>query len=414
MPSSAEPIPRTVCGQCRRPTSVCYCRHVTPIPTVTRIILLQHPRERDVAIGTARMANLCLPNSELHVGVHWQGSQALAQALSDPRRPAALLYPGTGAIDVVQKPPSGPITLVVVDGTWWQTKKVVRENPELAALPRYAFTPAQPSEYRIRREPHETYVSTIEALVHVLAALEPDGARFEQLLTPFRAMIDAQIACEKEMRGGRVRHARARAARGRASPVPAFFAERREDLVVVVGEANAWPYRSTERAEGHYPDELIHLVACRIATGETFDAIIAPRHPLSPNTCAHVRLSPDELARGCDLPSALRAWQSFVRDSDIICSWGRYATSLLVACGGQLPSPTVDLRLLAKLVARGTVGTLESYAELRGGVFPKLRARGRAGMRLALSEHVARSFSQLASDHLGRSVPPATSQAEAS
>jgi len=287
----------------------------------------------------------------------------------------------------------------VVDGTWWQTKKVVRENPELAALPRYAFTPPTPSEYRIRREPHETYVSTIEALVHVLGALERDGARFEQLLTPFRAMIDAQIACEKQLRGGRVRHARARAARTRSSPIPRLFAENARDLVVVVGEANAWPYRSTERAEGHHPDELIHLVARRVATRETFDVVVAPRHPLAPNTSAHVQLSPDELARGTDLLSALAAWRAFVRDGDVLCSWGRYATSLLASCGGYLPAARQDMRLLAKLVARGTVGTLEGYAAglpAQAGALA-LTARGRAGIRLSLAERIARSFCEAAS-----------------
>ena len=142
-----------MCLRCMRPQSVCYCQHLVSIETATRVVFLQHPRERDMPIGTARMANLCLPNSELHVGVDWQGSSALAKALSDPTRPAALLYPGDDAVDVVKSPPSSPITLVVVDGTWWQTRKLVRANPVLRNLPRYAFTPEAPSEYRIRREP---------------------------------------------------------------------------------------------------------------------------------------------------------------------------------------------------------------------------------------------------------------------
>jgi len=74
------------------------------------------------------MASLCLANSELHVGVHWRGSPALARALSDASRPPALLYPGPGAIDILRHPPSGPVTLIVVDGTWWQAKKVLREK----------------------------------------------------------------------------------------------------------------------------------------------------------------------------------------------------------------------------------------------------------------------------------------------
>ena len=60
---------------------------------------------------------------------------------------------------------------MVVDGTWSQAKKVVRENPLLSSLPRYAFQPPAPSEYRIRREPQENYVSTIEALPAIAAAV---------------------------------------------------------------------------------------------------------------------------------------------------------------------------------------------------------------------------------------------------
>jgi len=185
--------PRLVCRRCRRPQTVCYCPHLTSIPTRTRVVFLQHPRERDVPIGTARMASLCLENSELHVGAHWAGAPALARALGDPSRPPALLFPSQDAIDIVADPPRHAITLVVVDGTWSQAKKVVRDNPTLAALPRYTFVPPAPSEYRIRREPKSSYVSTIEALVHVLGALEGDPDRFTALLAPFRAMVQTQL-----------------------------------------------------------------------------------------------------------------------------------------------------------------------------------------------------------------------------
>ena len=179
------PEPRLMCPRCRRPKSVCYCEHLTSIPTATRIVLLQHPRERDRAIGTARMASLCLPNSELLVGFDWNDSPALQRELSDPTRPAVLLYPGAGATDVSSQPLSGPLTLVVVDGTWPNTRKLIQNNPILAALPRLTFSPPRPSQYRIRSEPSAECVSTIEALAHVLGVLEGDPARFQRLLAPF-------------------------------------------------------------------------------------------------------------------------------------------------------------------------------------------------------------------------------------
>src|SRR6185295_4828229 len=116
---------RQECTRCLRPARLCYCAHLPTLHARTRVVFLQHPRERHVAIGTARMASLCLPGSELHVGADFAGSPVLARLLADRERPAALLYPGEGATDVGTHPPLGPITLVVVDGTWPQAKKLV-------------------------------------------------------------------------------------------------------------------------------------------------------------------------------------------------------------------------------------------------------------------------------------------------
>ena len=390
-PPRASHEPRAVCVRCRRPEIVCYCRHLTSLETRTRVVLLQHPRERDVPIGTAHMASLCLPNAELDVGVHFRGSSALARALSDPARPAVLLYPGPGAIDVVRDPPPGPVTLVVVDGTWWQAKKLVRENPELAALPRYAFTPPSPSEYRIRREPHEAYVSTIEALVHVLGALEGDPARFEALLAPFRAMVEGQLEYAKTVRGARVRHAKLKP-KPRALPrVPPALRDREGDVVCVVGEANAWPYRCAERATSA-PDELVHWVAHRLGTGETFELVVRPEHALAPRTPSYVGLSEEALASGATSADLATRWRAFVKDTDVVCSWGRYATTLFASTGAYLPAEQIDLRQVARVFARGKVGTLDEFVARIAIAPARMHAPppGRAGMRLAQITGVAR------------------------
>jgi DTW domain-containing protein YfiP len=166
-------------------------------------VILQHPRERHTSIGTARMASLCLRGARLHVGLRWEASPELAEATSDASHPAVLLWPGEGARDVLADPPEGPVTLIVVDGTWPQARRVVRDNPSLAALPRYAFRPAAPSNYRIRKEPSPECVSTIEALAQVLGALEGDAERFRAMLTPFRTMVDRHLErMEEQVRAG--------------------------------------------------------------------------------------------------------------------------------------------------------------------------------------------------------------------
>ena len=175
-----------MCARCERPVSVCYCAALTTIETRSRIVILQHPREQGMPIGTAHMAHLCLPQSSLHVGTRWDESEVLRAACADPQRPPILLYPGPAARDILQEPPSSPVTLIVVDGTWSQARSVVRNNPRLADLPRYAFAAPEPSNYRIRREPSAEYVSTIEALMHVLGAIEGDAKR---LLVELRATL---------------------------------------------------------------------------------------------------------------------------------------------------------------------------------------------------------------------------------
>lgn len=397
--------PRAVCPRCQRPVRVCYCEHLTSIDTRTRVVLLQHPREEDMAIGTARMASLCLPNSELHVGVDFQTSPELARALSDPERPAVLLYPSDDAVDVLTAPPSGPVTLVVVDGTWWQARKLVRVNPVIAKLPRYAFKAPRPSEYRIRREPDEAYVSTIEALVHVLGVLERDPDKLAALLVPFRAMIDKQIAFATEVRGARVRHAKGPVPPKRPR-IPTALDERRANVVCVTGEANAWPYRSKELRTEHR-EELVHFVAHRPATGETLDVIVRPRNPLAPSTPPHVGLTAEALMQGVSLEELFARWRAFVRDDDVVCSWGHYAVGIFGSAGGEMPKTRLDLRQAARVLMRGRVGTMDSVLEKLEIDPASLTSlgRGRAGARAAQLTRIA--------VHLGDVLARATHQAAA-
>lgn len=385
---------RAMCPRCRRPSSACYCAHVTPIETRTRLVLLQHPRERYVAIGTAHMASLCLTNSELHIGIDWSQSASLARTLADPDRKPILLYPGEGSIDIVREPPPGPVTLVVVDGTWSQTKKVVRTNPILAALPRYAFVPPKPSEYRIRKEPDAASVATIEALVHALTALEGDASRFEALLAPFRAMIDFQIECEERHRNLGSRHAK-RKARVRRMRVPRVLSDRLEDVVCVAGEANAWPY-AVRMSNPIYEDELVHWAAFRPATGETFGFIVAPRRELAPGTTSHTEIDEAALRSGGTVEELHARWRAFVRDTDVICSWGRYETNLFERCGGHLPRGRLDLRHVARDIAPGRVGTLSEYRDQVSPHDDRGLVVGRAGRKLRAIADIIEAFTTIA------------------
>ena len=371
-----EPAYRDRCLQCRRPASVCWCDRLVPVQSRTRACFLQHPREGRVAIGTARMAHLSLPNSELHVGVDF-GEHARVRELA-AQEGTALLFPGDGAVDPGALADRPPRTLIVVDGTWAQARKVVRRNPFLQALPRIGLKPPQPSNYRIRKEPSDDCVSTIEAVVHVLGALERDPDRFRPLLGAFDRMVDVQLEfAERHPGPARIRRKPLR--RPRLDGAVAELRARPQDVIAIYAESNAHP------VDGFVPGaaELIQLLALRPATGERFEALIAPRRPLAPEAPTHLELPAARILAGESVSNALDRFRAFVRAEDLFCGWGRYAIDLLRAESGPERAFS-DLRLAAARHLRRRPGGVEQALRLLGlADLPAPLGDGRAGRRLA-------------------------------
>jgi hypothetical protein len=147
----------------------------------------------------------------------------------------------------------------------------------------------------------------------------------------------------------------------------------------VHGEANAWP---VNRPGGH-PAEIVHWLARRPATGETFEAILAPRRPLAPSTPVHTRLSAERLASGVPWDTFTARWTEFTRASDVLCSWGRYPVDLLEQCGVALPSARLDVRPAASAFLGRRTGSIEECVERLGAPPPSAWAPGRGGARMA-------------------------------
>jgi len=368
---------RALCERCRRPVGVCVCAHLPELAPRTKVLVVQHPREQRMAIGTAQMAARCLAGSKVVVGTHVETHPEVVKALHDPARRPVLLWPGPDAKDLATDPPTGPITLFVVDGTWSTASKLVKLNPAIAALPRYGINPTVPSQYRIRREPRAECLSTIEAISNALGLLEGDPAPYEAMLVPFRAMIDAQIAYEA--RGGSPRD-RSRLAR-RLRPVwepPEAIADPAR-VVVVAAESNAWPVDAKDR----HPDELVHWVAIRGDDSARFEHVARPTHPLAPSVERHTELPADVLLAGTTRDELWAAFRGFLRDGDTLATWGTYAFARMHEAGVALFHPTVDLRRVMADWLRGSPSSMENCAH-RLGLTPPRLGQGRGGRRLGL------------------------------
>jgi DTW domain-containing protein YfiP len=382
--AQSAPGGRIVCARCRRPELACYCRLLASLPTRTQVLVLQHPRERKVGIGTARMAHLALPGSVLRVGVDFADDPVVKSALARPQ-PVYVLYPRPGAVAVTELP-RAPITLVVLDGTWSQARKLLNRNAALAALPGIALAPQRPSGYRsIRRQPAPFCVSTIEALAEVLAALEPDGDRFARLLAPFEAMVARQERFVRETRTARHR----RPARApRPAPLLARLASVAGRLVCVQGEANAWPCQQRDRP----PAEIVHWLAHRPATGATYEAVVAPRRSLAPGTTKHTELPDERLLAGETLAHWHRSWAAFARPDDIFVQWGMYYGELAAGEGLAVGGGRLDLRAEVSQMLRRRLGTVEACADVLNAAFAPPPGRGRGARRLAALVAVLRAL----------------------
>jgi DTW domain-containing protein YfiP len=352
---------------------------LSPVPTRTRVVFLQHPRERRMPVGTARLTHLGLPNSELHVGVSFENHARIDALLREEG--VALLYPGPGSRTPAELPPGSVKTLFVIDGTWWQAQKLFKTNPALAELPRIGLNPERPGNYRIRKEPAPHCLATVEAVTQVLGQLEGEPQRFTPLVAAFDRMVDLQLG-----------HIAARTGPRRSKKMPPqeqprvsrALAAQRENLVILYAEGNAYACGEGEAS----PPEVIHWVAVRPATGERFEAVVAPRRPLGENVHFHVELPRERIEHGEPMPSALARWSAFLRPTDVYCGWGFHARDLLAA-EGDAPRPLVDLRVIATNALRTRAGGTESAAE---ALCPELDlpqwAQGRARRRIHAMERI--------------------------
>ena len=213
---------RLTCGECLRPASLCLCPHIPRISNRTPVLVLQHQDEQKHALNTARLAVLGLVNAEIWIG----DTFAALPARLNAARAAYLLFPGDDAVtpdqlnrslatpidheastpclehapnldaldrDALNRKPIAPDLLIVPDGTWRKARRILHANPALTPLARLTLKPTAASTYRLRKASEPDALSTIEAIVQTLSALEPTQD-FLPLLRPFDVLIEQQIA----------------------------------------------------------------------------------------------------------------------------------------------------------------------------------------------------------------------------
>lgn len=199
---------RVQCNGCRQPEFSCYCSHIQKFDPKIKFVILIHPIEFKRRIATGRMAHQCLENSELIVGQNYSANSQVNRLLKDPRYQPMVLYPGVKSLNLTHATSekkaaffdAGKTPLVfVIDGTWATARRMMRQSLNINGLPRFAFTPPGPSQFKVRKQPKAECYSTIEAVHHCIELLgeqvqiDFSGRPHDNLLTVFGKMVDKQL-----------------------------------------------------------------------------------------------------------------------------------------------------------------------------------------------------------------------------
>ncbi|WP_076591206.1 tRNA-uridine aminocarboxypropyltransferase [Herminiimonas arsenitoxidans] len=205
---------RPSCIRCLRPQSTCICHWITPVVHEVEVLFLQHPLEVNNAKGSARLLHLSLPHSRLIVGENFDADELhtwLYETFpgTDSMTPAnknirpILLYPDTPEDqNITTTPPfeyakqdaTVQYRLVVLDGTWRKSRKMLYQNPLLQQLPRLPLANLPASHYTIRKAHKPDQLSSFEASCYALMQLEKNAERYLPLLAAFDGFVAQQQA----------------------------------------------------------------------------------------------------------------------------------------------------------------------------------------------------------------------------
>jgi DTW domain-containing protein YfiP len=198
----------TPCPDCRKPLDLCVCAGIEAAENHVFVLVLQHPQEQDHELGTARLAVKQFRNAKLAVGLSWPN---LTKALGRPAEPRrwGVLYLGpiklsdealTREIIVLDRK-GEPLAeqeqvlselegIVLLDGSWSQAKALWWRNAWLLKAHRIILNSGKPSRYgRLRKEPRQDSVSTLEAAAFLMARLEHKPEIETRMISNFESLL---------------------------------------------------------------------------------------------------------------------------------------------------------------------------------------------------------------------------------
>ncbi len=373
--------PREMCYRCHKASVMCICGTIAVVENRTPVTILQHPREQKHALGTVRFARLGLARINVVVA-DGDGARGIHVPMELPEG-CAILFPGEDSVPLESlSGASRPTALLVLDGTWSTAGKLYKDNPWMHRLKKVSLQPAQPGNYRIRKEPRPECLSTIESIVMALSILEPETVGLSGLLGAFTTMVDRQIVVTSHRREGRTRKAKTNPTT-LAQRMPAVISEQPERVLLLYTE-------STHQHKQGRSDRrrLLLCLAIKPETGEEFSGYLRQEAALSPPLLHYLGLPESHVEQGSvtEERSQFEArWRKFVGSDSVWVAWNKSNLDLMRSLVDRDPETHVLKGLIGNLDGKPQGGAQD--AALRKGLEVDVpRYPGRSGRRMAAVE----------------------------
>lgn len=197
------------CMRCFKPTNSCLCKYTKELDTGIKFVFLMHPKEaKRQRTGTGNLSHISLKDSEILVGLDFSKNVRFQELIHDPSYFPVMMYPGENAWTARKegfKEAVGnkKLLVLILDATWFCSKKMIEHNPFLLELPRFSFYKTYSSIFTFKREPKPEYISTIECCYYLIKELQEidfvdKSIEPEPLMTVFKEMIKLQLTAENE------------------------------------------------------------------------------------------------------------------------------------------------------------------------------------------------------------------------
>lgn len=173
-----------LCSRCHLRTDLCVCSGAPELKASIRILLLTHEREPEKITNTGRLMVNALAGCETHI---WQRKSSGPWLMGEAERlnlQPLLLFPAAAdvfetaeisksshCLDIASLASTSSPWFIIIDSTWQQARKIVRQTPELQALPRISLDVDAQSRYLLRKNQQPGQVSTVETGILLLKKL---------------------------------------------------------------------------------------------------------------------------------------------------------------------------------------------------------------------------------------------------